>query len=36
MMVTFGSAYDAKINVGCLLLQSEMNSGNIRLRITLK
>ena len=28
--------YDAKINVGCLLLRSEMNVGNIRLRNTLK
>ena len=28
--------YDAKINVACLLLQSEMNYGNIRLRMTLK
>ena len=36
MAVIFGSVYDAKINVGCLLLRSEMNGGNIRLRITLK
>ena len=28
--------YDAKINVGCLSLTSEMNDGNIRLRMTLK
>ena len=28
--------YDAKINVGCLLLRSEMNYGNIQLRMTLK
>ena len=28
--------YDAKINVGCLSLASEMNGGNIRLRMTLK
>ena len=28
--------YDAKINVGCLPLRSEMNYGNIRLRMTLK
>ena len=35
-MVIFGSVYDAKINVGCLLLRSEMNGGNIWLRITLK
>ena len=26
----------AKINVGCLSLTSEMNDGNIRLRMTLK
>ena len=25
-----------KINVGCLSLASEMNGGNIRLRVTLK
>ena len=25
-----------RINVGCLLVRSEMNGGNIRLRITLK
>ena len=35
MAVIIGSVY-AKINVGCLLLRSEMNGGNIRLRITLK
>ena len=35
MVVTFAS-YDAKINVGCLSLVSEMNGGNIRLRMTLK
>ena len=35
MAVIFCS-YDAKINVGCLLLRSEMNYGNIRLRMTLK
>ena len=28
--------YDAKINVGCLSLASEMNGANIRLRMTLK
>ena len=28
--------YDAKINVGCLSLASDMNGGNIRLRMTLK
>ena len=27
---------DAKINIGCLSLVSEMNGGNIRLRMTLK
>ena len=26
---------DAKINVGCLSIVSEMNGGNIRLRMTL-
>ena len=31
-----GPWYDAKINVGCLLLRSEINYGNIRLRMTLK
>ena len=30
------AAYDAKINVGCLSLVSEMNGGNIRLRMMLK
>ena len=35
MAVAFGSC-DAKINVGCLSLVSEMNGGNIRLRMTLK
>ena len=35
MAVIFGSVL-AKINVGYLLLRSEMNGGNIRLRITLK
>ena len=33
--VTFGW-YDAKTNVGCLPLRSEINYGNIRLRMTLK
>ena len=28
--------YDAKTNVGCLPLRSEINYGNIRLRMTLK
>ena len=28
--------YDAEINVKCLLLRSEMNGGNIRLRMTLR
>ena len=32
-MVIFGSVYDARINVGCLSLASEMNYGNIWLRI---
>ena len=35
MAVTFAS-YDAKINVGYLLLRSEMNYGNIQFRMTLK
>ena len=35
-MVTFAAPYDAKINVGCLLLRSEINDGNIRLPMTLK
>ena len=34
-MVTLAPYY-AKINVGCLLLRSEMNGGNIRLRMTIK
>ena len=32
----YSAPYDAKLNVGCLLLRSEMNDGNIRLRMTLK
>ena len=32
MAVIFGSVL-AKINVGCLLLRSEMNDGNIRFRM---
>ena len=31
-----GKKNDAKINVGCLLLRSEINYGNIQLRMTLK
>ena len=30
------SGMTLKINVGCLLLRSKMNGGNIRLRMTLK
>ena len=35
MTVKKMAPYDTKINVGCLLLRSEMNYGNIRLRMTL-
>ena len=35
-MAVNSAPYDAKINVGCLSLTSEMNDGNIRLHMTLE